>query len=116
MLERFVSPGSRRSPTQRGGPVGLPGSGVVGASTVTVRQRSTRTYRLVITGTAFLLAFTLSGCSLFRERMCSRGEHAVKSIEAPETGRTCVRDGAPPPDGYEEYPDGQVPTYLDEDR
>jgi hypothetical protein len=61
-------------------------------------------------------AFTLSGCFVFRERMCSRGEHPVKSIEAPETGRACVRDGNPPPNGYEEYPPGQVPTYLHEDR
>jgi hypothetical protein len=57
----------------------------------------------------------LSGCPFGRERICSRGEHVVRSIEAPETGRTCVRDGEPPPKGYEEYPPGQVPTYLDED-
>lgn len=61
------------------------------------------------------LAVTLTGCPLGRERICSRGEHVVKSIEAPETGRTCVRNGQPPPNGYEEYPAGNVPTYTDDD-
>lgn len=60
------------------------------------------------------LAVMLSGCGLGRERICSRGEHVVKSVEAPETGRTCVRDGEPPPNGYEEYPPGRVPKYTDE--
>jgi hypothetical protein len=64
---------------------------------------------------AMALAVMLTGCPLGRERICSRGEHVVKSIEAPETGRTCVRNGQPPPKGYEEYPAGKVPTYMDED-
>lgn len=50
------------------------------------------------------------GC---KERVCRGGEHAVRSIEAPDTGRTCVPDGDPPPPGYEEYPPGQVPVYVD---
>ena len=60
------------------------------------------------------VALTLSGCPLGRERICSKGEHVVKSIDAPRTGRACVRDGDPPPEGYEEYPPGSVPTYTDE--
>ena len=66
---------------------------------------------LVVTAS---LALMLSGCELARERICNRGERVVKSIQAPETGRTCVRDGEPPPDGYEEYPPGRVPKYTDE--
>ena len=69
--------------------------------------------RLVLIASTVALAIMLSGCPL-RERICSKGEHVVKSIEAPEGGRTCVRDGKPPPKGYEEYPPGQVPTYRDE--
>jgi len=59
---------------------------------------------LVVTG------LTAAGC---QERVCRRGEHAVRSIQAPDTGRTCVRDGDPPPAGYEEYPPGEAPTYVD---
>ncbi len=69
---------------------------------------------VVIVSTA-VLALLLPGCSLVRERACSSGEHAVKSIEAPETGRACVRDGQPPPKGYEEFPRGQVPKYADQE-
>ncbi len=65
--------------------------------------------------TASILTIVLAGCPV-RERLCSEGEHVVKSIEAPDTGRTCVRDGDPPPEGYEEYPPGQVPIFRGEDR
>jgi hypothetical protein len=61
------------------------------------------------------LALMPSGCLPVRERICSKGEHVVRSIEAPKTGRTCVRDGERPPKGYDEYPPGEVPTYTDED-
>ncbi len=54
--------------------------------------------------------------SAFRERMCSPGEHAVRAIEAPDTGRTCVKNGQPPPPRYEEFPPGHRPTYVDQDR
>lgn len=64
---------------------------------------------------AMTLALMLSGCPLGRERICRRGEHVVKSIEAPATGRTCLRDGDPPPKGYEEYPPGKVPKYTDDE-
>lgn len=67
-----------------------------------------------------LVAIVISsggGCSsVFRERMCSRGERAVRAIEAPDTGRTCVKNGQPPPPRYEEFPPGQRPTYVDQDR
>lgn len=48
-----------------------------------------------------------------QERVCRRGEHAVRSVEAPDTGRACVRDGERPPAGYEEYPPGEAPVYVD---
>jgi len=70
---------------------------------------------IAVLGATMVLAVTLSGCPVGRERICSGGEHVVRSIEAPETGRTCVRDGKPPPKGYEEYPPGQVPKYTDQD-
>lgn len=63
------------------------------------------------------ILISLGACSSgFRERMCSPGEHAVRAIEAPDTGRTCVKDGQPPPPRYEEFPPGQRPTYVDQDR
>ncbi len=72
--------------------------------------------RLVLIASAIVLAIAFISCPLM-ERICSKGEHAVRAIEAPETGRTCVRDGEPPPEGYEEYPPGQEPpTYLHEER
>jgi len=72
--------------------------------------------RLEVVVSTMALAVTLSGCPLVRERICSKSEHVVKSTEAPQTGRACVRDGEPPPQGYEEFPPGKVPTYPDEDR
>jgi hypothetical protein len=78
-----------------------------------VVMRSISNQLAVVVGT-IAVALTMSGCFPGRERICSKGEHVVKSIEAPETGRTCVRDGEPPPPGYEEYPPGSVPTYTDE--
>jgi hypothetical protein len=57
----------------------------------------------------------IGGCSAFRERVCERGEYAVRAIAAPKTGSTCVPNGQVPPPGYERFPPGQTPTYLDED-
>jgi hypothetical protein len=70
--------------------------------------------RLVVAVAVVIVAVMPEGCSLVRERICSRGEHVVRSIEAPRTGRTCVRDGQPPSRGYEEYPPVSVPIYVDE--
>lgn len=65
---------------------------------------------------AAVLVSSGGACSyVFRERMCVRGERAVRAIEAPDTGRTCVKNGQPPPPGYEEFPPGQRP-YVDQDR
>ncbi len=81
----------------------------------TPTEHSRRTHRLVVTVSTMMFALLLSGCSLAREKACNSGEHAVKSIEAPETGRACARDGQPPPKGYEEFPPGQVPKYADQE-
>ncbi len=86
-----------------------------GAALKTPTEHSRQTHRLVVTVSAMMFAVLLPGCSVVRERACNSGEHAVKSIEAPETGRACVRDGQPPPQGYEEYPPGQVPKYADQE-
>ena len=60
--------------------------------------------------TLAVTGLTAAGC---QERVCRKGEHAVRSTEAPETGRTCVKDGEAPPPGYEEFPPGQTPVYVD---
>jgi hypothetical protein len=61
-----------------------------------------------------LLALIPTGC--WRERECSEGFHPVRSIEFPETGRTCVEDGEEPPQGYERFPPGlEPPTYIDQE-
>ena len=70
--------------------------------------------RLAAMVASVALAVLPSACIPGRERICSKGEHVVRAVEAPETGRTCVPDGEPPPSGYEEYPPGSVPTYTDE--
>jgi hypothetical protein len=64
--------------------------------------------------TAAVLALTAVGLGTTgcRERACRGGEHVVRSVEAPDTGRTCVPDGAPPPAGYEEYPPGEAPEWA----
>jgi hypothetical protein len=69
---------------------------------------------LLVSCAIVMAAMTVAGCS-FRERMCSSGKHAVWSVQYPETGRTCVRDGDAPPAGYATYPPGKTPTYVDED-
>lgn len=71
--------------------------------------------RLAVIVSTVAMALMLSACPLGRERICSKGEHVVRSIKAPETGRACGRNGEPPPPGYEEYPPGKVPTHTDED-
>ena len=74
-------------------------------------------HRLAMALLAAVLVSSGGGCSyVFRERSCVRGERAVRAIEAPDTGRTCVKNGQPPPPGYEEFPPGQRPTYVDQDR
>ncbi len=57
----------------------------------------------------------VGGCQI-RERMCSEGEYPVRSIRFPDTGRACVTEGEQPPKGYETFPPGEVPEFVDEDR
>ena len=68
--------------------------------------------RAVVAAAAALAmtGLTAAGC---QERVCRQGEHAVRSVEAPDTGRTCVKDGEAPPPGYEEFPPGEAPVYVD---
>ena len=74
-------------------------------------------HRLAMPILVAVLVWLGGTCSFaFRERMCSPGERAVRAIEAPDTGRACVKRGQPPPPGYEEFPPGQRPTYVDQDR
>ncbi len=77
----------------------------------------TASHRLAMAVFVAVLVLPGGACSLvFRERMCSSDERAVRAIDAPETGRACVKKGQPPPSGYEEFPPGQRATYVDEDR
>ncbi|MFN8075158.1 MAG: lipoprotein [Kineosporiaceae bacterium] len=61
---------------------------------------------------ALLAVLTLSGC---RERMCEEGQYPARSTQFPETGRVCVPVGQEPPVGYERFPAGQEPTFVDQD-
>lgn len=63
-------------------------------------------------GAALALAALAGAGAGCQERVCRSGEHAVRSVDAPDTGRTCVRDGDPPPPGYEEYPPGEAPVRV----
>jgi hypothetical protein len=54
---------------------------------------------------------TAGGC---QEKVCRDGERPVRSVSAPDTGRACVPDGQPAPAGYEDYPPGQAPVYVDD--
>ena len=72
--------------------------------------------RLLTSSLALGIIGSMVGCGTFKERVCESGEYAVRAIEAPETGRTCVPNGQEPPPGYERFPPGQTPTYLEDDR
>ncbi len=58
----------------------------------------------------------VAACGPFRERVCERSEYAVRAITAPDAGRTCVPNDQEPPPGYERFPAGEKPTYLEDDR
>lgn len=66
--------------------------------------------------TAALALVAVAGLSAggCQEKVCRDGERAVRSIEAPDTGRACAPDGEPPPPGYEDYPPGEAPVYVDD--
>jgi len=72
--------------------------------------------RLLASSLALGIVGLMAGCGTFKERVCARGQYAVRAIAAPETGRTCVPKGQEPPPGYERFPPGQTPTYLKDDR
>ena len=77
--------------------------------TQTVRGR-----RLPGCSLAALLALVLTGC-WGPEKICSENEYPVRSIKHPEAGAgDCVRDGKPPPEGYETFPPGQEPDYYED--
>lgn len=71
----------------------------------------TRTALLFVV--CLLVCAALSGCR-FRERVCSVGDYPARSIAYPKTGGVCVKNGRRPPAGYETYPAGQTPTYVDQ--
>lgn len=71
--------------------------------------------RFLVRAIAVPIALLAAGCGELRERVCERGQYAARAIAAPETGRVCVPDGQEPPLGYERFPPGQTPTYLEDD-
>lgn len=64
-----------------------------------------------MTGAAVALLAT--GCSL-HERICGSDAYPVKAV-GNTTGRACVSDGKEPPAGFVRYPEGKVPTYVDDE-
>ena len=60
-----------------------------------------------------LAALSAGGCSA-RERVCSSGEYPVRTVDASDGGLACTRDGEEPPAGYERFPAGEVPEYVDD--
>ena len=58
-------------------------------------------------------ALSTSGCSS-RERVCSSGEYPVRTVDASDAGLACAPDGEEPPPGYERFPAGEVPEYVDD--
>ena len=75
-----------------------------------MRRAGSRLVAVAVAGMATI--FLATGCSI-RERICGSGEYPVKAV-GNTTGRTCQSDGKPPPPGYVRYPDGKVPTYVDD--
>ena len=58
-------------------------------------------------------ALGASGCSL-QERVCSSGEYPVRTVESTDGGMACVPDDEEPPAGYERFPAGEVPEFVDD--
>lgn len=54
-----------------------------------------------------------SGCSL-RERVCGSDEYPVRTVDRAADGMACAPDGEEPPAGYERFPAGQEPEFVDE--
>ena len=53
------------------------------------------------------------GCS-FQERVCRSGEYPVRTVDPTDAGLACAPDGEEPPAGYERFPAGEVPEYVDD--
>lgn len=79
--------------------------------TDSLRVRRAWPLLFVLAGVSVLL---VAGCG-YREKICRDGEYPAFSLEFPESGRICVRQGEAPPAGYAKYPAGKVPYWLDED-
>ncbi len=62
---------------------------------------------------AVLTASSAGGCA-WRERVCGADEYPVRTIATTDDGLACTPDGEEPPAGYERFPDGEVPEYVDE--
>jgi hypothetical protein len=54
-----------------------------------------------------------SGCSL-EERICSSGEYPVRTVDPTDGGMACAPDSEEPPAGYERFPAGEVPEFVDD--
>jgi hypothetical protein len=94
--------------------VDRPGARFIGPSNTDERNKSMSAVRVraVLAATSLTVLTGLSAGCWGPDRICRGGEHPVKSIEYPESGRACVKDGDPPPPGYEEYPPGRVPVHV----
>ncbi len=70
---------------------------------------------LVIALSAVVVVTTLgtSGCTI-RERVCGSDEYPVRTVDPTNDGSACAAEGEDPPAGYERYPAGEVPEYVDE--
>ena len=58
-------------------------------------------------------ALGASGCSL-QERVCGSGEYPVRTVDPTDSGMACAPDGEEPPAGYERFPAGEVPEFVDD--
>jgi hypothetical protein len=62
---------------------------------------------------AVLTASAVSSCS-WRERVCGADEYPVRTTTTTDDGLACTPDDEEPPDGYERFPAGEVPEYVDD--
>ena len=62
---------------------------------------------------ALVTAAGTSGCSSL-ERVCSSGERPVRTVDPSDSGLACAPDGEQPPPGYEDFPPGEAPEYVDD--
>ena len=59
-----------------------------------------------------LTALTAGGCAL-HEHVCRAGEYPVRTSTT-DDGLACTPDDEEPPAGYERFPAGEVPEYVDD--